>query len=75
MTHFNILEIQIAIDRYEKAFPRNPSPSAAEALGWQAGRGKLLRTRLAIRKVVARLIRERRTRIADLSLPLVEKVR
>jgi hypothetical protein len=75
MTHINILEIQNAIDRYEKAFPRNPSPSAVEALGWQAGRGKLLRARLAIRKVVARLIHETRTRIGDLGLPLVEKVR
>jgi hypothetical protein len=34
----DILKIQSAIDRYEKRFPRKPSPSADEALAWQAGK-------------------------------------
>jgi hypothetical protein len=38
----DILNIQSAIDRYEKRFPRKPSPSADDALAWQAGK----RTRL-----------------------------
>jgi hypothetical protein len=36
----DILKIQSAIDRYEKRFPRRPSPSADEALAWQAGKRK-----------------------------------
>jgi hypothetical protein len=35
-----MLEIQSAIDAYERKFPRKPSPSAAEALAWQASKGK-----------------------------------
>jgi hypothetical protein len=38
----DILKIQSAIDRYEKRFPRRPSPSADEALAWQAGKRKSL---------------------------------
>jgi hypothetical protein len=38
----DILKIQSAIDRYEKRFPRKPSPSADEALAWQAGRRRSL---------------------------------
>jgi hypothetical protein len=34
----DILKIQSAIDRYEKRFPRRPSPSAEDALNWQAGK-------------------------------------
>jgi hypothetical protein len=35
-----MLKIQSAIDAYEKKFPRRPSPTAAEALAWQASKGK-----------------------------------
>jgi hypothetical protein len=38
----DILKIQSAIDRYEKRFPRKPSPSAEEALAWQAGKRRSL---------------------------------
>jgi hypothetical protein len=38
LTPTDILKIQTAIDRYEKKFPRKPSPSVAEALAWQAGK-------------------------------------
>jgi len=38
MTPRDILEIQSAIDRYEKKFPRKPSPTPAEALAWRAGK-------------------------------------
>jgi hypothetical protein len=38
----DILNIQSAIDRYEKRFPRKPSPSADDALAWQAGKRKSL---------------------------------
>ena len=34
----DILKIQSAIDRDEKNFLRKPSPSADEALAWQAGK-------------------------------------
>jgi hypothetical protein len=45
LTPSDMFEIQSAMDRYEKAFPRKPSPSPAEALAWQAGkRGRELRT-------------------------------
>jgi hypothetical protein len=36
-TQTDVFAIQGAIDAYEKRFPRRPSPSAAEALAWQAG--------------------------------------
>jgi hypothetical protein len=36
-----MLKIQSAIDAYEKKYPRKPSPTAAEALAWQASKGKL----------------------------------
>lgn len=39
MTPRDILEIQSAIDRYEKKFPHKPSPTPAEALAWKAGNG------------------------------------
>ncbi len=38
MTPRDILEIQTAMDRYEKKFPRKPSPTPAEALAWKAGK-------------------------------------
>jgi hypothetical protein len=38
----DILNIQSAIDRYEKRFPRRPSPSADDALAWQAGKRRSL---------------------------------
>jgi len=38
----DILKIQSAIDCYEKRFPRRPSPSADDALAWQAGKGRSL---------------------------------
>ena len=38
LTPSDMFEIQSAIDRYEKAFPRKPSPSPAEALAWRAGK-------------------------------------
>jgi hypothetical protein len=38
LTPSDMFEIQSAMDRYEKAFPRKPSPSPAEALAWRAGR-------------------------------------
>jgi hypothetical protein len=38
LTPTDILKIQSAIDRYEKRFPGRPSPSAEDALAWQAGK-------------------------------------
>jgi hypothetical protein len=38
LTPNDILQIQSALDRYEKAFPRRPSPSPAQALKWAAGK-------------------------------------
>ncbi len=40
MTPRDILEIQSAIDRYEKKFPHKPSPTPAEALAWKAGNAR-----------------------------------
>jgi hypothetical protein len=37
LTPTDVFAIQGAIDAYEKRFPRRPSPSAVEALVWQAG--------------------------------------
>jgi hypothetical protein len=37
LTPSDILEIQSAIDEYEKRFPRKPSPTVAEALAWRLG--------------------------------------
>jgi hypothetical protein len=34
----DMLEIQSAIDAYERKFPRRPEPSAAVALGWRLGK-------------------------------------
>jgi len=38
LTPQDMFEIQSAIDRYERAFPRKPSPSPATALAWAAGK-------------------------------------
>jgi hypothetical protein len=38
LTPTDILKIQSAIERYEKRFPRKPSPSADDALAWHAGK-------------------------------------
>jgi hypothetical protein len=38
MTPRDILEIQSAIDCYEKKFPLRPSPTPAEALAWKASK-------------------------------------
>jgi hypothetical protein len=38
LTPSDILEIQSAIDGYEKKFPHRPSPSVAEALAWRQGK-------------------------------------
>jgi hypothetical protein len=37
LTRTDVFAIQAAIDAYETKFPRRPSPSAVEALVWQAG--------------------------------------
>jgi hypothetical protein len=48
-TQRDVFAIQGAIDAYEKRFPRRPSPSAAEALAWQAGgRAPQLRSGLVL---------------------------
>jgi hypothetical protein len=45
----DVFAIQAAIDAYENRFPRRPSPSAAEALVWQAGgRARQLRSGLVL---------------------------
>jgi hypothetical protein len=36
----DMLAIQTAIDAYEKKFPRRPSPSAEQALAWQANKSQ-----------------------------------
>ena len=38
----DILKIQSAIDRYEKRFPRKASPSAGDAMAWQASKRRSL---------------------------------
>jgi hypothetical protein len=37
LTPADMLNIQSAIDRYERRFPNRPPPSAEEALKWQEG--------------------------------------
>lgn len=41
LTPADMLNIQSAIDRYEKKFPRKPSPSAKDALAWEAGKRRV----------------------------------
>jgi hypothetical protein len=38
LTPQDMFEIQSALERYEKAFPRKPSPTPATALAWAAGK-------------------------------------
>jgi len=38
LTPTDMLKIQSAIDAYEKRFPHKSSPTAVEALAWQAAR-------------------------------------
>jgi hypothetical protein len=38
LTPTDMLKIQSAIDAYERKFPHKPSPTAVEALAWQAAR-------------------------------------
>lgn len=38
LTPTDMLKIQSAIDAYERRYPRRPSPTAAEALAWQANK-------------------------------------
>jgi hypothetical protein len=53
LTPTDVFAIQGAIDAYEKRFPRRPSPSAAEALVWQAGgRARQLRSGLVLHDVL-----------------------
>jgi hypothetical protein len=40
LTPWDMFVIQTAIDRYEKAFPDEPSPSVAEALEWNANQSR-----------------------------------
>ncbi len=39
----DMLEIQSAIDEYERKFPRRPTPSAEAALAWRLGKRALAR--------------------------------
>jgi hypothetical protein len=49
LTRSDVFAIQAAIDAYENKFPRRPSPSAEEALLWQAsGRAGQLRSGLVL---------------------------
>jgi hypothetical protein len=48
LTRTDVFAIQAAIDAYENRFPRRPAPSAAEALVWQAGRARQLRSGLVL---------------------------
>jgi hypothetical protein len=49
LTRTDVFATQGAIDAYEKRFPQRPSPSAAEALVWQAcGRAPQLRSGLVL---------------------------
>jgi hypothetical protein len=51
LTPTDMLKIQSAIDAYENKFPRRPSPTAVEALAWQASkRGRLWPSRKSNQK-------------------------
>jgi hypothetical protein len=43
----DMLEIQSAIDQYEKKFPRRPAPSAEVALAWRLGKKEWARRQAA----------------------------
>jgi hypothetical protein len=46
-----MLEIQSAIDEYERKFPRRPAPSAEVALAWRLGKREWARRQAAGRAV------------------------
>src|ERR1700753_1945261 len=43
----DMLEIQSAIDEYERKFPRRPAPSAGGALAWRLGKKEWARRKAA----------------------------
>ena len=43
----DMLEIQSAIDAYERKFPRRPAPSAEVALAWRLGKREWARRQAA----------------------------
>jgi hypothetical protein len=43
----DMLEIQSAIDEYERKFPRRPAPSAEAALAWRLGKKEWARRQAA----------------------------
>ena len=43
----DMLEIQSAIDEYERKFPRRPAPSAEVALAWRLGKKEWARRKAA----------------------------
>ena len=43
----DMLEIQSAIDQYERKFPRRPAPSAEVALAWRLGKKEWARRQAA----------------------------
>lgn len=43
----DMLEIQSAIDQYERKFPRRPAPSAEVALAWRLGKKEFARRQAA----------------------------
>ena len=43
----DMLEIQSAIDEYERKFPRRPAPSAEVALAWRLGKKEWARRQAA----------------------------
>jgi hypothetical protein len=45
----DMLEIQTAIDEYERKFPRRPAPSAEVALAWRLGKKEWARRQAAQR--------------------------
>ena len=46
----DMLEIQTAIDEYERKFPRRPAPSAEVALAWRLGKKEWARRQAAQRE-------------------------
>ena len=47
----DMLEIQTAIDEYERKFPRRPAPSAEVALAWRLGKREWAKRQAAERAV------------------------
>jgi hypothetical protein len=61
LTPWDMFVIQTAIERYEKAFPKRPSPSPAEALAWSAHQIGI-KSRPGVRSLIAAWIRGLRSR-------------